>query len=281
MSSPALTLDDEDPTFDDYNICQQCKLKSSNINAKTRFLSCSCYLNNFPNVGSSPVFDENSEYWKSVDCENKESIEDNFGNLMFDDDSEDDAKNEENMQVYDENDIEDDLERVNNEEQTYDDYEEETQEFDEQEQETKNEKDEWLQFNQENNYEKEEEDEDDVDEIIIHNTIENSKILPIEPSFIDTNIQKKSIIKKSSCGILKQISNSLDDPLITQQNTLSNEKIAQINHNENLPSTNHAKPKVRFNLDLKYEKEREWSRINKILGDVSKSTIEWTDEVEV
>lgn len=41
------------------------------------------------------------------------------------------------------------------------------------------------------------------------------------------------------------------------------------------------KPKVRFNLDINYEKEREWNRVNKILGDASKSQIEWTQEVEV
>ena len=41
------------------------------------------------------------------------------------------------------------------------------------------------------------------------------------------------------------------------------------------------KPKVRFNLDINYEKEREWNRVNKIIGDASKSQIEWTQEVEV
>ena len=42
-----------------------------------------------------------------------------------------------------------------------------------------------------------------------------------------------------------------------------------------------SKPKVRFNLDINYEKEREWNRVNKIIGDASKSQIEWTQEVEV
>ena len=41
------------------------------------------------------------------------------------------------------------------------------------------------------------------------------------------------------------------------------------------------KPKVRFNLDINYEKEREWNRVNKIIGDASKTQIEWTQEVEV
>lgn len=42
-----------------------------------------------------------------------------------------------------------------------------------------------------------------------------------------------------------------------------------------------SKPKVRFNLDINYEKEREWNRVNRIIGDASKSQIEWTQEVEV
>lgn len=41
------------------------------------------------------------------------------------------------------------------------------------------------------------------------------------------------------------------------------------------------KPKVRFNLDINYEKEREWNRVNKMIGDASKTSIEWTQEVEV
>ncbi|CAF0956310.1 unnamed protein product [Brachionus calyciflorus] len=41
------------------------------------------------------------------------------------------------------------------------------------------------------------------------------------------------------------------------------------------------KPKVRFNLDINYEKEREWNRVNKLIGDASNTQIEWTQEVEV
>lgn len=41
------------------------------------------------------------------------------------------------------------------------------------------------------------------------------------------------------------------------------------------------KPKVRFNLDINYEKEREWNRASKLIGDASKTQIEWTQEVEV
>lgn len=46
-------------------------------------------------------------------------------------------------------------------------------------------------------------------------------------------------------------------------------------------SSSSQKPKVRFNLDINYEKEREWNRVNKIIVDASKSEIEWTQEVEV
>ena len=37
------------------------------------------------------------------------------------------------------------------------------------------------------------------------------------------------------------------------------------------------KPKVRFNLDPQYEREREWNKVNKLLG----NSVEWTDEFEV
>ena len=59
---------------------------------------------------------------------------------------------------------------------------------------------------------------------------------------------------------------------IVGNNLLPEAKVA------NLVST---KPKVRFNLDINYEKEREWNRVNRIIGDASKSQIEWTQEVEV
>ncbi|CAF1251073.1 unnamed protein product, partial [Adineta ricciae] len=37
------------------------------------------------------------------------------------------------------------------------------------------------------------------------------------------------------------------------------------------------KPKVRFNLDPQYEREREWNKVTKLLG----NSVEWTDEFEV
>jgi hypothetical protein len=42
-------------------------------------------------------------------------------------------------------------------------------------------------------------------------------------------------------------------------------------------ATNSLKPKVRFNLDPQYEREREWNKVNKLLG----NSVEWTDEFEV
>ena len=42
-------------------------------------------------------------------------------------------------------------------------------------------------------------------------------------------------------------------------------------------ATNSLRPKVRFNLDPQYEREREWNKVNKLLG----NSVEWTDEFEV
>ena len=42
-------------------------------------------------------------------------------------------------------------------------------------------------------------------------------------------------------------------------------------------TANTLRPKVRFNLDPQYEREREWNKVNKLLG----NSVEWTDEFEV
>ena len=42
-------------------------------------------------------------------------------------------------------------------------------------------------------------------------------------------------------------------------------------------TSNSLRPKVRFNLDPQYEREREWNKVNKLLG----NSVEWTDEFEV
>jgi hypothetical protein len=46
---------------------------------------------------------------------------------------------------------------------------------------------------------------------------------------------------------------------------------------DNLHDQQSFKPKVRFNLDPQYEREREWNKVNKLLG----NSVEWTDEFEV
>jgi hypothetical protein len=84
----------------------------------------------------------------------------------------------------------------------------------------------------------------------------------------------------------------MEQTTITQQITSSSNLLVKTsddltdnNNNTNSAASNHVvpttKPKVRFNLDINYEKEREWSRVNKIIGDANKSQIEWTHEVEV
>jgi hypothetical protein len=49
------------------------------------------------------------------------------------------------------------------------------------------------------------------------------------------------------------------------------------NPDEQPQTPNVLKPKVRFNLDPQYEREREWNKVNKLLG----NSVEWTDEFEV
>lgn len=60
-----------------------------------------------------------------------------------------------------------------------------------------------------------------------------------------------------------------------------NKSIDSIDEQQQQPSTptatNTLKPKVRFNLDPQYEREREWNKVNKLLG----NSVEWTDEFEV
>ncbi|CAF2524270.1 unnamed protein product [Rotaria sp. Silwood2] len=59
----------------------------------------------------------------------------------------------------------------------------------------------------------------------------------------------------------------------------SNKSIDSIDEQPPLTTTtmNSLKPKVRFNLDPQYEREREWNKVNKLLG----NSVEWTDEFEV
>jgi hypothetical protein len=74
---------------------------------------------------------------------------------------------------------------------------------------------------------------------------------------------------------------------IQQSNRPPPPSIMKITHNKSLDSIdeqqqqltipNSLKPKVRFNLDPQYEREREWNKVNKLLG----NSVEWTDEFEV
>lgn len=75
---------------------------------------------------------------------------------------------------------------------------------------------------------------------------------------------------------------------VTNCSASSYSKRAQAQHSQHQSvssaagsSSGSSKPKVRFNLDINYEKEREWNRVNRIIGDANKSSIEWTQEVEV
>jgi len=88
-------------------------------------------------------------------------------------------------------------------------------------------------------------------------------------------VQKPAGIMKSSIKVL--------DPEGSSSSASSSPRSMVVNKEEkkavNCAGTQ--KPKVRFNLDIDYEKEREWNRVNRIIGDASKSQIEWTQEVEV
>ena len=56
-----------------------------------------------------------------------------------------------------------------------------------------------------------------------------------------------------------------------------NKSLDSIDEQQSLSANSTLKPKVRFNLDPQYEREREWNKVNKLLG----NSVEWTDEFEV
>ncbi|CAF4761946.1 unnamed protein product [Rotaria sp. Silwood1] len=72
------------------------------------------------------------------------------------------------------------------------------------------------------------------------------------PTIVNRNIQPTSIMKITNI----KTSDNIDEQSQQQQPL---------------------KPKVRFNLDPQYEREREWNKVNKLLG----NSVEWTDEFEV
>ncbi len=131
------------------------------------------------------------------------------------------------------------------------------------------------------------------------NVINTSKdCLPIE-----TNIFNNEFSDQSSKNIfsgnnsiafindLHNLNSSSTHTSITGSNNLNTKNNNPVESNvlpislaesTSIPTTfSNQKPKVRFNLDINYEKEREWNRVNKIIGDASKSQVEWTQEVEV
>ena len=107
----------------------------------------------------------------------------------------------------------------------------------------------------------------------IYASLENSENIT-NHSLSTTSSQVSSSYNYSS------IDNSSNN-LINKMASMTIESTSSSQVTTTTTTTSHAKPKVRFNLDINYEKEREWNRVNKIIGDASKSQIEWTQEVEV
>ena len=91
--------------------------------------------------------------------------------------------------------------------------------------------------------------------------------------YLNSQSKTPHSIMKTKYSCLKSYDNAVNEVCTNSESA----EVATINASVN----SNQKPKVRFNLDIDYEKEREWSRINKIIGDVSKTQIEWTQEVEV
>ncbi|CAF2746442.1 unnamed protein product [Rotaria sp. Silwood2] len=83
------------------------------------------------------------------------------------------------------------------------------------------------------------------------------------PTIVNRNTQPTSIMK---------ISNTKTSDSIDEQQQQSPQPQPQAQQQQQT-----LKPKVRFNLDPQYEREREWNKVNKLLG----NSVEWTDEYEV
>jgi hypothetical protein len=79
-------------------------------------------------------------------------------------------------------------------------------------------------------------------------------------ALVTTPTPTQRIIRPPPSSIMKMTHNKSIDSIDEQQST-----------------PNSLKPKVRFNLDPQYEREREWNKVNKLLG----NSVEWTDEFEV
>ncbi|RNA14200.1 hypothetical protein BpHYR1_012797 [Brachionus plicatilis] len=137
----------------------------------------------------------------------------------------------------------------------------------------------------------------DFDGIIIHNSSDSNanEITSLSDENAELNDEQddfgfegfdKSQIKylnsqpKAPHSIMKTKGSCLKNNEHGINETSSNSESAEL-ANSSVQVNSSQKPKVRFNLDIDYEKEREWNRINKIIGDASKTQIEWTQEVEV
>ncbi|UJR09581.1 hypothetical protein I4U23_013816 [Adineta vaga] len=76
-------------------------------------------------------------------------------------------------------------------------------------------------------------------------------------------------IRTQPTSIMKMTNNKTSDN--------SDDQTSQQQQQQQQQTSNTLKPKVRFNLDPQYEREREWNKVTKILG----NSVEWTDEFEV
>ncbi|CAF4581124.1 unnamed protein product [Rotaria sp. Silwood1] len=83
-------------------------------------------------------------------------------------------------------------------------------------------------------------------------------------ALVTTQTQSQPINRPLPPSIMK-ITNNKSFDSIDEQQTTATTTMASL------------KPKVRFNLDPQYEREREWNKVNKLLG----NSVEWTDEFEV
>lgn len=118
----------------------------------------------------------------------------------------------------------------------------------------------------------------------------SSKFKELDEPAMDTqdSLMFASNAMQGGVASMDQSNEHFTVPTNCSASSCSNSKRAQALHSQHQSvssaaavSSGSSKPKVRFNLDINYEKEREWNRVNRIIGDANKSSIEWTKEVEV
>ncbi|CAF1227390.1 unnamed protein product [Didymodactylos carnosus] len=112
---------------------------------------------------------------------------------------------------------------------------------------------------------------------LVTSSLPGSTVRSLSSDFIsNTKPTPPSIMKTSKSIEHRTISDTL---VLTEQASLvnivsPNDSTSSLLQSPPIPTV--MKPKVRFNLDPQYEREREWNKVNKLLGNV-----EWTDEFEV